>query len=69
MMTITSTPKTIRPHVVMAEMEHEDGYRLWSKPMSRLELTGWIFEHRKVGYEVSDYDCASTCWCVPDYLK
>lgn len=64
MTAITATPKTIRPHVVMAEMEDPSGYRYWSEPTSSLELSLWITRQCKIGATVSDYDCSSTCWCA-----
>jgi hypothetical protein len=40
----------------VVEMEHEDGYRFWSKPMPDHEVTEYILHFKMLGYEVSDID-------------
>lgn len=70
-MTITATPKSIRPHLEVAEIETVDGYRYWSEPMLHSALMGWLDAQLKPsagGYHdsyLSDLDCAVGCWCDP----
>ena len=64
--TITATPKSVRPHIMMCEIEEESGYRHWSKPMVPAQLNPWVWQQTRFGAGVSDYCCASTCWCAED---
>lgn len=67
MTTSTVTPKSVRPHVVIAEIEDESGYRYWTKPTANaLEMNSWLFKALKHG-ELSDYCCANECWCWEDF--
>lgn len=66
MAVITATPKSVRSHLVMAEIETESGYRMWSKPMPPVHLNSWVFQQLRFGGGLSDYCCASGCWCVED---
>lgn len=61
MAVITATPKSIRPHLMVAEMDTDFG-RVWSTPMFKAELDQWIRGQEAFG-GLSDYCCASTCWC------
>lgn len=66
MTAITATPKSIRPHLMVAEMEAESGYRYWSKPMPKVQLDLWIDKEAKHENYLSDYCCANDCWCWED---
>lgn len=67
MTTITATPKSVRPHLMVAEVETESGYRFWSAPMPKLELDVWLHRQLKGGEDyLSDYCCANGCWCWED---
>lgn len=66
MAAITVTPKSIRPHLMMAEIEEESGYRRWSKPMVPAQLDPWVWQATRFGGGLSDYCCASTCWCAAE---
>lgn len=65
-MAITATPKSIRPHLMMAEIEEEYGYRHWSKPMPGFQLNSWIWQQTRFGAGLSDWCCASSCWCAAE---
>jgi hypothetical protein len=69
MTAITATPKSIRPHVMVAEIEAESGYRYWSEPMSKAALNLWVDKELKWEGELSDFCCASSCWCAEDEGK
>lgn len=64
MTAITATPKTVRSHLMMVEIEEESGYRHWSEPMYQPALSLWVSRALRFGASFSDSDCASTCWCV-----
>jgi hypothetical protein len=40
----------------VVEMEHEDGYRFWSKPMPDSDVSEYIKHFESLGYSVSDID-------------
>lgn len=63
-MTTTATPKTVRPHIVAAEIQEDTGYRWWTSPMPSHQLDAVIWQQTRYGAGLSDYDCATTCWCV-----
>lgn len=63
MTAITATPKSVRPHLMVAEVEAEEGYRYWSQPMPKLELDLWLTKELRFGAGLSDYCCANDCWC------
>jgi len=67
---ITATPKSIRPHIMMAELDSMYGRR-WTKPMPKHELDLHLWQTFRVQPEVglSDYDCSGGCWCYEDYVK
>lgn len=65
-MTITATPKTIRPHVVTAQLMELDGSTWWTTPMPSHRLSPYIWQEQRFGALLSDYDCATTCWCVKE---
>lgn len=62
---VTATPLTVRPHVLVAEVEFYDGGRMWSAPMSNIALDLWLYNGvLRDGFAgLSDYCCAATCWC------
>lgn len=66
MTAITATPKSVRPHLMVAEMEAESGYRYWSDPMFKVQLDLWIDKEVKFDNYLSDYCCANGCWCEED---
>ena len=57
----TVTPP--RQHLQVVEMEHEYGYRFWSKPMREEAVSAYIEEYRNLDYGLSDIDCSVKCWC------
>lgn len=63
--TITATPKSVRPHLMVAEIETESGYRYWSAPMFKVQLDLWLAKEFRVSRDsgLSDYCCANGCWC------
>lgn len=64
MTAITATPKSVRPHVEVAELEHEDGYRYWTQPMPKAEMDVFLAQElKKDEWYLSDLGCAMTCWC------
>lgn len=65
-MTTTATPKSIRPHLAMAEMEADTGYRYWSDPMPEFALDQWVRGEEAIGAGLSDYCCSGKCWCVKE---
>lgn len=67
---ITATPKSVRPHLMVAEIEAESGYRYWSEPMFKVSLDLWLTKEFKLhrGSGLSDYCCANGCWCVEEEL-
>lgn len=67
-MTITATPKSVRPHLTVVEVQDsKTGYRFWSEPMrSSLEVNLWIASREKEGHELSDLCCSGKCWCVAE---
>lgn len=74
MTAVTATPKSIRPHVMMAEIEEDSGYRHWTKPMPKfrldLELDRQFRDAKgrvRKDIGLSDYCCASTCWCAEKF--
>ena len=70
MTTITATPKSVRPHLMVAEVEAESGYRYWSQPMFKLQLDLWLNKELRFGDSyLSDYCCANGCWCWEDENK
>lgn len=69
MTAITATPKSVRPHLMVAEMEAESGYRYWSAPMPKVQLDLWINQQAKHENYLSDYCCANGCWCWEDEGK
>lgn len=70
MAAVTATPKSIRPHLMVAEIEADSGYRYWSAPMaSSLEMNLWIDQQEKFGGSISDLCCANGCWCVEEEGK
>lgn len=66
---VTATPKTIRSHLMMAEIEADTGYRYWSKPMPKVQLDQWVNTELKYSGGLSDYCCSSRCWCAEDDLQ
>ena len=40
----------------VVEMEHEDGYRFWSKPMPAEDVPEYIAHFQSLGYSLSDVD-------------
>lgn len=68
MSAVTATPKTIRPHLMMAEIESDMGYRFWSEPMPPFQLDQWVNNSLKYGGGLSDYCCSSKCWCAEEYF-
>ncbi len=63
MAAITATPLTVRPHLMIAEMESIDyGGRVWSDPMFKVSLDLWVDQMSR-DYYLSDYCCSSQCWC------
>lgn len=60
---VTATPNSVRPHLMVAEMDGDFG-RVWSQPMFKAELDKWIRNQESYGNGISDYCCANTCWCV-----
>lgn len=66
MAVVAVTPKSVRPHLMMAEIEADYGYRYWSKPMVPAELNPWVWQQTRFGGGVSDYCCASRCWCAAE---
>jgi hypothetical protein len=40
----------------VVEMEHEDGYRFWSRPMLNSEVSAYIAHFEALGYGLSDID-------------
>lgn len=66
MTAITATPKSVRPHLMVAEIETESGYRYWSEPMFKVSLDLWLDKTLTRDREdgLSDYCCANGCWCV-----
>jgi hypothetical protein len=69
MTTITATPKSVRPHLMVAEVEADSGYRYWSAPMFRLEMDLWLYKELRFGSGLSDLCCANGCWCWEDEGK
>lgn len=67
-MTITATPKSVRPHVSVVEVQDsETGYRFWSAPLrSSLDVNLWIGDRKEEGYALSDLCCSGTCWCISE---
>lgn len=64
MSAVTATPLSVRPHVLVAEIQAESGFRYWSEPMNNLELSLWVSSELAVrGRELSDYCCSAKCWC------
>lgn len=65
MATVTATPKSIRPHVLVAELQDaESGYRYWSDPMQgSLKVNQFLKEQKDLGQELSDLCCSMKCWC------
>lgn len=61
-MTTTDTPETIRPHIVVAEIQEDAGYRWWTSPCQPTSLGSRPVD----GAGLSDYDFATTCWCVTE---
>lgn len=66
MTAITATPKSIRPHLMMAEIEDMSGYRHWSPPMSKAALNLWVDKEQKYGASLSEFSCSSVCWCAEE---
>lgn len=65
MSAVTATPLSVRPHVMVAQIEAESGYRYWSESMSNMELSMWVSKELAVaGNGLSDYCCSMKCWCV-----
>lgn len=69
MATITATPLTTQPHLVVAEIETEEGYRYWSKPMPEFQLSLWIRKELRNsgGSGLSDVDCSTKCTAPHDW--
>ena len=65
MAAVTATPKSIRPHIQVAEMEDAGtGYRYWSAPMQgSLEISQFLAEQENKGQLLSDLCCSAECWC------
>jgi hypothetical protein len=45
--------------MLVVEMEHDDGWRFWSKPMPRSEVSEYIANLEPLGYGLSDIDTSS----------
>lgn len=68
MSAVTATPKSIRPHVQIAELEDSQyGYRYWTTPFkSSLEFNLFLSQEAARGHHLSDISCANECWCVTE---
>lgn len=68
MTAVTATPKSIRPHVQVVELQGaETGYRFWSDPMQGvLAVNQFVNEQKAIGYGLSDVDCSTKCWCLTE---
>lgn len=65
MTAVTVTPKDIRPHIVVAELEDmETGYRYWTPPMQGgVKTSQFLKEQEEKGHMLSDLTCSVECWC------
>lgn len=58
------TPRDLRPHLLVAEIENDWGYRWWTEPMLASDLKAYLGqEHIAEKYFLSDVDCSTECWC------
>ncbi len=57
----TVTP--VREHMMVVELEHEWGGRIWSKPMPDSAVDAYLDSYEGSSYGVSDIDHAAKCWC------
>lgn len=59
------TPLIFRQHVMVAELETDYGFRVWTEPMTQRKLDEFLATQR-LGEEswLSDYCCSTGCWCV-----
>lgn len=49
-------------HVMVVEMEWENGGRFWSPPMPASKVNAFVATFPSDLY-VSDVDCSTQCWC------
>ena len=64
MTAVTATPKSIRPHIQVVEVENAEGYRQWSAPLhDSVALNSFLFMEESQGRYVSDVSCSYECWC------
>ena len=68
-MTITATPKSVRPHIAIAEMVADMGYRYRSAPMPEFALDQWVRNESRFGAVLSDYCCTVKCWCFEESVE
>lgn len=66
MSAVTATPKSIRPHVLVAELvDGETGYRYWTAPFQNsLEFNLFLSQEAERGQNLSEVSCSMKCWCA-----
>lgn len=61
------TPLVMRQHRMVVEVEDRDGWgRHWSGEMPEREVRAYISQVQERGDFISDVDCSTGCWCVPE---